>query len=771
VSQTKPESIAQLEKTMMNRNRLLVALFFSLLLAFQGLAQQPAQPTSPATLTLDRLFSSGDFASQFFGPARWIDGGSGYTTLEASASAKAGRDIVRYDTPTGSRAVLVAAERLIPSGQSAPLTIEDYVWSANGKLLLVYTNSQRVWRQNTRGDYWVLELSSNKLSKLGGDGKASTMMFAKFSPDATRVGYVRENNLYVENLADNRITQLTRDGSRTVINGTFDWVYEEELDLRDGWRWSPDGRSIAYWQLDAEGVKDFYLINNTAGIYSEIIPVQYPKAGEKNSASRVGIVAAAGGTTRWLEVPGDPRNHYLARLDWADSSDEVIIQQLNRLQNTNQVMLGDARSGSVRKLLTEQDKAWVDLQGDEITWLDGGKNFLWISERDGWRHVYVVSRDGQKLRLVTPGDFDVVSVENVDAANGWLYYIASPANPTQRYLFRVKLDGGGKSEQLSPAAQAGSHSYNIAPGSSWAFHTYSNFTTPPRIELVRLPDHSRARTLAENARLQATVKQLNLGKVEFFRVDAGAGVQLDGWMIKPVNFDATKRYPVLFHVYGEPASQTVLDRWGGARQLWHFMLAQQGYLVVSVDNRGTPAPRGRDWRKVIYRKFGVISSQDQANAAKAIGKWAFVDPSRIGIWGWSGGGASTLNALFRYPDIYRMGMSVAPVGDPRYYDTIYQERYMGLPQENGEEYKLGAPVTFAGQLKGDLLLIHGTGDDNVHYQNSEAVINALIAANKPFTMMAYPNRSHGISEGRNTTRHLYELLTRYLHEKLPLGGL
>jgi dipeptidyl-peptidase 4 len=752
----------------MNRKRLLGALLFSLLVALPIFAQQPARQNDPSQLSLDRLFSSNEFASQSFGPARWIEGGAGYTTLETSATVKAGRDIVRYDTATGQRAVLVAADRLVPGGQAAPLAIEDYVWSANAKLLLIYTNSQRVWRQNTRGDYWVLNLTNNKLSKLGGDAKASTLMFAKFSPDATRVGFVRENNLYVESLLDNRITQLTKDGSRTIINGTFDWVYEEELDLRDGWRWSPDGKSIAYWQLDAEGVKDFYLINNTAGLYSEIIPIQYPKAGEKNSASRVGVIDATGGATRWLEVPGDPRNHYLARMDWAASSDEVIIQQLNRLQNTNLVLLGDAKTGGVRTIMTERDKAWVDLQGDEITWLEGGKNFLWISERDGWRHVYVVSRDGQSTRLVTPGAFDVISIENVDAANGWLYYIASPENAAQRYLFRVKMDGSGKSERLSPTTQAGTHSYNIAPRSAWAFHTYSNFTTPPRIELVRLPDHSTGRVLAENAALQAKVKQLSLGKAEFFRVDVGEGVQLDGWMIKPVNFNSMRRYAVLFHVYGEPAGQTVLDRWGGARQLWHFMLAQQGYLVISLDNRGTPAPRGRDWRKIVYRQFGIISSQDQANAARAIGKWPFVDATRIGIWGWSGGGASTLNALFRYPDVYRMGMSVAPVGDPRYYDTIYQERYMGLPQDNAEEYKRSAPVTFASQLKGDLLLVHGTGDDNVHYQNSEAVINALIAANKPFTMMAYPNRSHGISEGRNTTRHLYELLTRYLHEKLPV---
>jgi dipeptidyl-peptidase-4 len=731
--------------------------------------QSFAQQIDPSILTLDRLYGSTEFVSQTLGPFRWLNDGSGYTRLEPSVTVKAGRDIVRYDVDTGRREVLVAAERFAPTGSSSPLAIDNYAWSPDGKLLLIFTNTQRVWRQNTRGDYWVLNLGSGKLTKLGGDAKPSTLMFAKFAPDGARVGYVRENNIYIENLADNRITRLTNDGSRTIINGTFDWVYEEELDLRDGWRWSPDGNHIAYWQLDAAGVRDFYLINNTDALYPAIIPVQYPKAGEQNSASRVGIVSAQGGATRWLEAPGDPRNHYIARMDWAANSDEVALQQFNRLQNTNLVMIGDRRTGQVRTILTERDDAWVDVY-PEIDWLDGGRRFLWVSERDGWRHAYVVSRDGAATKLITPGAFDLAGVEGVDEANGWFYYRASPENATQRYLYRAALDGSGKQERLTPANQPGTHTYNIAPRSGCAFHSYSTFGKPPRTELIRLPSHGVLRSVVENAAVSEKVSKLKRGESEFFRVDIGGGVQLDGWMIKPPDFDPSKRYPVLFHVYGEPAGQTVLDVWGSNNYLWHLMLSQQGYIVMSVDNRGTPAPRGRAWRKVVYRQIGVLASQEQAAAAKAIiERWKFVDPARIGIWGWSGGGSMTLNMMFRYPEIYKTGMSVAPVANQRYYDTIYQERYMGLPQQNGEDYKRGSPITFADKLQGNLLLVHGTGDDNVHYQNSEALINALVAANKPFTLMSYPNRTHSISEGPNTMRHLFGLLTRYLHENLPAG--
>jgi len=726
-------------------------IFLALLIVTFSVSLLAEEKIDSSFLTLERIFTSKEFESEKFGPARWLENESGYTTLECSKTKAGGQDIVRYDPVTGRREILVPSTRLIPPGESIPLKIDNYEWSPDRELLLIFTNTKRVWRENTRGDYWILDLKSWKQRKLGGDAEPSTLMFAKFSPDGGSVGYVHKNNIFVEDLGDYRITQLTTDGSSTIINGTFDWVYEEEFFLRDGFRWSPDGKSIAYWQLDTEGVRDFYLINNTDSLYPRIIPIQYPKVGETNSACRVGVVSANGGETRWFKVSGDPRNHYIARMDWAENSEEIVFQRLNRLQNTNKVMLGDAHTGRVWTILTERDDAWIEV-GNDLHWLDDGKHFTWVSERDGWGHVYLVSRSGKEVRLITPGEFDVIRVQSIDEKGGWLYYIASPDNPTQRYLYRVRLNGSGKSERLTPLNQSGTHSYQISPNSKWAFHTYSSFDSPPATDLVRLPEHKAMRTIMDNSILRKKVNMLRRRPTEFFRVDIGDGVELDGWCMKPYNFEPKKRYPLLFYVYGEPWGQTVLDRWGRTRYLWHLMLTQQGYLIVSIDNRGTPVPRGRAWRKIVYRQIGILASADQAAAARAIiNRWPYVDSTRIGIWGWSGGGSMSLNAIFRYPDLYHTAMAVAPVSNQRYYDSIYQERYMGLPEDNEEGYKNGSPITYAHQLKGNLLLIHGTGDDNVHYQSSEALINALIASNKRFSMMSYPNRSHGIEEGENTT--------------------
>jgi len=728
-----------------------------------------AQEEDPSILSLERIFGSDEFRNQRFGPARWLEGGDAYTTLEPSPDLEGGMDIVRYEAASGARSVLVPASRLVPTGADAPLEVEGYSWSPDASRLLVFTDSERVWRQNTRGDYWVLDLESGALRKLGGDAPASSLMFAKFSPGSDRVGYVRQNDLWVEDLADGAIARLTTDGSRTTINGTFDWVYEEELGLRDGWRWSPDGERIAYWQLDATGVRDFLLINTTDSLYSFTIPVQYPKAGTTNSAARVGVVPAGGGPTVWMEVPGDPRENYIARLEWAASPDEVAIRRLNRLQNTLEIMLADATTGQVRTVYTERDSAWVDLRVELMEWLDGGREFAWISEADGWRHAYVIARDGSERRLITPGEFDILEVVGVDEEDGWLYFLASPEDPAQSHLYRSRLDGTGSPERVTPAGASGTHGYDAGSGVDWAFHVHSSFGSPPVTDLVRLPDHVSIRVLAANEEHRAKVAALDRGPVEFFRVDQGDGVMLDGWIMKPPGFDPSGRYPLLLHVYGEPAGTRVDDAWGGARYLWHLYLTQRGYLVASVDPRGTPAPRGREWRKTIYRRLGTLTARDLAGATRAIEAWPFVDPDRTAIWGWSGGGSQTLNALFRYPDVFEAGMAVAPVPDIRLYDTIYQERYMGLPQDNPEDYAESSPVTHAARLEGDLLVVHGTGDDNVHYQGTERLVDALVAANKPFQMMAYPNRTHGIFEGPNTTLHLYSLMTRFLERHVPPG--
>jgi dipeptidyl-peptidase-4 len=734
------------------------------------------------SLSIARIWDSGEFSARGVTQIRWLDDAS-YTTLEPSRStrgAQGARDLVRHDAATGQTQLLVAASDLVPPGASAPLTIANYAWSDDRAQLLIFTNTRRVWRVNSRGDYWVYNLASKTLKKLGGDAPASTLMFAKFAPDGRRVAYVRQNNLYVEDVASGRITPLTSDGSKTIINGTFDWVYEEELGMRDGFRWSPDGARIAYWQLDASGVRDFLLINDTDSLYSFTIPLQFPKAGTTNSAARVGVVSAAGGPTTWLQIEGDPRNNYIARMQWAGNSTDVAVQQLNRRQNTLRLFFGDAASGRVRLILTESDSAYVDLwdngqlfadRQDHLRWTGDGTRFYWVSDRDGWRRLYLVSRDGTRMTPISPPNVDITQVSAIDEAGRWAYYLAAPNDPTRRYLYRVRLDGSFANERLTPSDRPGTHGYNVSPTGKWSVHTYSTFDTPPVIDVVQLPAHQSARVLQDNAELRVKLAQVRTGRAEFFRVDIGDGVQLDGWMMKPSDFDPIKKYPVLFEVYGEPAGTTVNDAWGGEGMLWHQYLADKGYLVMSLDNRGTPAPRGRAWRKSIYRRVGVLSAQDQANGLRAIiAKYRFVDSTRIGIWGWSGGGSMTLNTLFRYPELYHTGMAVAPVPDLRLYDTIYQERYTGLPDADSAAYALGSPLNFAQNLKGNLLLVHGSGDDNVHYQGTERLVNELVRHGKPFQLMVYPNRSHGIFEGEGTTIHVYSLLTRFLLERLPRGG-
>jgi dipeptidyl-peptidase-4 len=484
---------------------------------------------------------------------------------------------------------------------------------------------------------------------------------------------------------------------------------------------------------------------------------------------RIGVVGAGGGETTWMNAPGDPREHYLARLDWIDAR-TLAIEQLNRLQNQNDYLLADASTGAVTRAFRDASSTWVDVV-DEVRWIDKSRAFLWISERDGWRHVYRVPRgapDG--AALITRFDADVTEVVGIDEAQGWLYFRASPDNPTQRYLYRSKLDGTGSPERVTPRDQSGTHTYDAAPGARFAFHTWSQFDRPPAVDLVELPSHRSLRALTDPSALRAKLTGILNPPAEFLKVDIGDGTRLDGWMLKPSAFDPSRKYPVIVFVYGEPAGQMVTDRWGGINTLFHRALAEAGYVVVCFDNRGTPSPRGAAWRKVVYGKIGGLSPKEQADAIRALAeKSAFIDADRIGIWGWSGGASSTLHAMFKFPDVYKVGVAVAPVPDQTLYDTIYQERYMGLPRDNAEGYRIGSSINFAEGLKGKLLIVHGSGDDNVHYQGTERLVNRLVALGKPFDLMVYPNRTHAISEGPGTTTHVYQLIARYFLEHLRPG--
>ncbi|TAM97904.1 MAG: S9 family peptidase [Chitinophagaceae bacterium] len=716
-----------------------------------------------AVLTLRDIYSNNIYSSKGFGPVRWMKDNTGYSTLERNEQY-GGNDIVRYDAETGKRTVLVSAKQLIPAGETTPLNVENYSWSDDDNELLIFTNTRRVWRYHTRGDYWVLNLKSGKLQQLGLSVKRTTMMFAKFSPDGSRVAYVSEQNIYVEYLTTGRIKQITFDGGKNIINGTFDWVYEEELDDRDGFRWSPDGKYIAYWQSDTKNIGTFYLIDNVDSLYSRPIPLPYPKVGTALSAVKIGVIPASGGNTKWFNIPGDPANNYLARIDFIPHSNEVMIQQLNRKQDTNKIWIGDISSMKIKNILTDRDPCFLDVH-DDIRWFDHEKYFTWTSERDGWRHLYKVSRDGKEIELITKGDFDVVNINCIDPTGGFVYYIASPENYTQRYLYRSRMDGKGGAERVTPEDMKGESSYQISANAKWAIQMFQNVTTPPVYSLISLPSHSEVRVLEDNHELKEKYENLGLNSKAFFKVNIGE-VTLDAWIIKPRGFDPQKKYPLLFYVYGEPAGSTVQDDWEGG-DLWHQYMAQQGCVVISIDNRGTKTPRGKAWRNSIYGQIGILASQDQAKAALKIFKmFPFIDTSRVGIWGWSGGGQMTLNCIFRYPEIYKTGLAVSFVSDQRLYDATYQERYMGLLSENAKGYHDGSPINYARNLQGELMIIHGTADDNVHYQSFEMLVNELIKDNKLFYMMSYPMRSHGIYERENTSLHLREMMERYWKEHL-----
>jgi len=711
-------------------------------------------------------------ASSQVGDIRWSADGNSYYRIEKN-------ELIQYTLPDNKPAVILSKQQLTPAGDTGPLQFNYYSFSSDQQKVLLFTNTKRVWRLNSKGDYWMLDRKTGTLSQLGKTLPASSLMFAKFSPDGNSVAYVSGNNIYVEDPGTSQIKALTTNGSVTLINGTFDWVYEEEFACRDGFRWSPDSKKIAYWQIDASKIRKFYLINNTDSIYSRVIPIEYPKVGEKPSSCRVGVVTLADSKTTWLNIPGDPSQNYLVRVEFIPSTDNLLIQQLNRKQNSSKLYISEAATGNSRVIEEESDNAWVDIYQpgnpysidftNKFIWLNETKSILWDSEKDGWRHLYQVSLEGKPEILVTKGNWDFTDITYVDHKKGFVYFMASPDNATQEYLYRTRIDGKGNAELVSQPSLKGTHSYSFSPNGKYAVHSFSNSFIRPSREFITV---ANLKPLTKKESIIARVDSLKVKPVaEFFKIKTVDSVEMDGWIVKPLNFDPTKKYPVVFYVYTEPAEATVKDAYGRFRNFLYLGdMAKDGYIYISLDNRGTPAPKGAAWRKSIYRKIGQINIHDQAMAAKEILKWNFVDPDRIAVWGWSGGGSATLNLMFQYPEIYKTGIAIAAVANELTYDNIYQERYMGLPQENMEDYVKGSPITYAKNLKGNLLYIHGTGDDNVHYQNAEMLLNELIKYNKQFQFMAYPNRTHGISEGEGTFAHLSTLYTSYLKKNCPPGA-
>ncbi|MEJ6495366.1 S9 family peptidase [Pseudoalteromonas lipolytica] len=732
-------------------------------------------------LSLEQIYKEKDFKAERSTYFTWLDDGTGYTVLEERESDKnnqddkaeddehgvKGNDIVFYNADGTGRKVLVSYEKLIPKGDKEPLTVESYQWSKDGKWLMVFTNGEQVWRSRSRGDFWLLNLETDSLYQLGGENiEAKKLMFAKFSPDSSKVAYVRDNNIYMEKVGSKAVTALTTDGNDTIVNGNFDWVYEEEFTIRDGFRWSPDNKSIAYWQLDTSGVKYFTMINNTDDLYPTLKEFPYPKAGEMNSAVKVGVVSLSDKKTRWAELGGDNRDRYIPRISWAGTGESLMIQDLNRPQSHNKVWLFDWQKQQLTKILEDKDDAFIEWFY-KANWSKDGKFFIWHSERDGWRHLYRVSRDGKTVIDLTPGEYDIIDMLALNEDKNVMYFTASPDDPGQRYLFRTSLDGSTKPVRVTPASFDGSNSYYMSKDTSWAMHTFSKFGTPPMKEIIKVSDHSNVKTLVENKALKEKLATEQLPTYEFFTVNARDGVELDGYIMFPANMDKSKKYPIVFYVYGEPWGSTVQDRWEGNSYLYKSYLTQQGFIVASVDNRGTRAPKGRDWRKSIYKKIGSITVRDQVDALDAMAKrWDVIDTDRVGVWGHSGGGSSTLNLLFRHGDKYKVGIASAPVPDIRLYDTIYQERYAGNPNTDPESYDNTSPISFAKDLQGKLLLIHGTGDDNVHYQGSERLINELVKHNKQFEFFSYPNRSHSLREGKGTTLHYHTMMANFFEKHL-----
>ncbi len=724
----------------------LSAVILALALAAPAAAQE-------FELSVERIYGSRDFS-----PDRvrlsWMDDGRHYTILEREEDGHA--DLYRVEASSGERELLLRGDYLVPPGEDEPVQMSSYQFSADGSKLLIAADTLRIWRRSTKATHYVWDFDAKTLTPVS--TRPGYQAYAKFSPDGRYVAFVRDHNIYVSELASGEEWALTEDGSEEIINGTTDWVYEEELSLVDGFRWSPDGKRIAFWRFDQSRIPPFYLIDLMT-LYPELTPVRYPKAGTDNSEVRLGVVELASGETTWIDVePEDGGDFYIARMDFANSAAEIWFQRLNRHQSRMQLLLADVRTGESRVIMTDSDEAWLDVH--EPIWVEGGKMFVYLSERDGYAQLYLFGRDGSIVSKLTTSDWDVLNVYGVDEQQKVVYFSAAADGPLSRPLYRVGLDGRDLTRISGPT---GSHEVSFDPTYRYYVDSYSHAGVPP-VQALRRANGRVVRTLADNAALKEKLDALELVPPEFIKVPVEGGVELNAWLIKPPDFDPARRYPLLMYVYGGPGSQTVTDSWGGDRYLWHQLLAREGHLVASVDNRGTGA-RGVSFKKMTYLNLGRYEAQDQIAVARYFAALPYVEAGRIGIWGWSYGGYMAALCILKGADVFRAAISGAPVTDWRLYDTIYTERYMRTPEENPDGYAESAPLAYADRLAGRLLLVHGTGDDNVHVQNTLQLVERLIEADKQFEFRLYPNEPHGI---RGATRrvNLYTLMTEFLKENL-----
>jgi dipeptidyl-peptidase-4 len=724
---------------------------------------------------------------------KWSKDGNSYITVENNA-------IIETTLPAMTTTTLVSADQLAPLGLPTRERSGNpnrggaarggrgggelsFQLSDDEQKILLYVAPKRIYHDAFYA-CWLFDRKTNQLSRIAANLPAISVMTyplppayllnAKLSPDGSKVGFVYDNNIYVEDLASQAVTPLTTDGNDKRLNGWFDYAYSEELYTIDGFRWSPDSKQIAYWQLDLSKVGTFYMIDNTDSIYPRMIPIPFPKVGTPIAEAKIGVLSVDTKTTKWMNIDGDPSSHYINRMEWTPDGSHIIVQQLNRAQNSTNLILCEPATAASKTIYTDTDSAWVDIEpfwahtgAIGWDWLDNGKSFIWASEKDGWRHLYRITLDGKET-LLTKGNFDVTSISGWDEKKGFIYFGASPDNATQRYLYRAPLTKTAAATRVTPAGLAGTNTYVFSPNGHWAEHNFSSHLYAPASEWLEMPDNKPLNpTEAISTKLTALP---NGARTTFFQLTTADGITMDAWVTKPTNFDSTKKYPLIFYTYSEPAGATVTDAAGIGSRGASFFNVDSGYIFVSVEGRGAPTPKGRAWRKSIYKNVGWINVNDQAAAAREILKWPFIDPSRVAVFGSSGGGSTTQNLLFRYPDIYKVGLASAGVPNQLIYNTIYEERFMGVLPENRDAYLKCNPLTYAKNLQGHLLIMHGTGDHNVNYQGEEMLLNELIKYNRQFSFMPYPNRTHGITEGEGTTLHKTTMMAEFLKMWCPPGG-